>query len=204
MKNYKQKVEKSSSKTVIVFIILITILMGIVIGLSFMLFKVVQSSNKDSIVKTGTVSMTYTENTNEFSIENALATSDEMGKVASKKNEYFDFSVSSEIVGKTTIAYEISAIKLASSTISDNNIHLYLEVEKNGTYIEVLKPSIFIPIRKKTEIGSPIGSMVLLKRSVSNKGVAKYRFRMWLAESATTMNEVQNCTVKINVYGKAK
>ena len=145
--------------------------------------------------------MTYTENMNGISIQDALPTSDEVGKKLNGKGEYFDFTIKSNIVN-SSITYEIAAIKDKSSTISDDSIKLYLEKQNSGTYEQVMEPTIFKSITKKSKIGSPKGSMVLYKLNRKKSGTDNYRLRMWIKEDAVVEMD-KSYTVKVNVYGKA-
>ena len=65
-------------------------------------------------------SMTYTENMNGISIQDALPTSDEVGKHLNGKGEYFDFTIKSNVVN-SSITYEIAAIK-------DKKVQQYLMI----------------------------------------------------------------------------
>ena len=145
--------------------------------------------------------MTYTENMNGISIQDALPTSDEVGKHLNGKGEYFDFTIKSNVVN-SSITYEIAAIKDKSSTISDDSIKLYLEKQNSGTYEQVMEPTIFKSITKRSKIGSPKGSMVLYKLNRKKSGTDNYRLRMWIKEDAVVEMD-KSYTVKVNVYGKA-
>ena len=207
--NSTQENKSNSSKFIFISVILVTILVILVLCLSFAAFKKATSedgtnSNNDSNGNGGInsrISMTYTENMNGISIQDALPTSDEVGKKLNGKGEYFDFTIKSNIVN-SSITYEIAAIKDKSSTISDDSIKLYLEKQNSGTYEQVMEPTIFKSITKKSKIGSPKGSMVLYKLNRKKSGTDNYRLRMWIKEDAVVEMD-KSYTVKVNVYGKA-
>lgn len=207
--NSTQENKSNSSKFIFISVILVTILVILVLCLSFTAFKKATSedgtnSNNDSNGNGGInsrISMTYTENMNGISIQDALPTSDEVGKKLNGKGEYFDFTIKSNIVN-SSITYEIAAIKDKSSTISDDSIKLYLEKQNSGTYEQVMEPTIFKSITKKSKIGSPKGSMVLYKLNRKKSGTDNYRLRMWIKEDAVVEMD-KSYTVKVNVYGKA-
>ena len=138
---------------------------------------------------------------NGISIQDALPTSDEVGKHLNGKGEYFDFTIKSNIVNGS-ITYEIAVIKDKSSTISDNSIKLYLEKQNSGSYEQVMEPTIFKSITKKSKIGSPKSSMVLYKLKRKKSGTDNYRLRIWIKEDAVVEMD-KSYTVKVNVYGKA-
>lgn len=204
MDNKEVKEERNSSKRIIFLVILISILVLFVIGFSFSTFINSQEVKKENIVNSGTISMTYTEDINGIKIENALPISDSVGKVLSGTSEYFDFTVATKIKGNANIIYEIAAIKDKSSTLSDDNIKLYLEQQVSGTYREVFAPNKYTPLNTATEIGSPVGSMVLAQVSHNENAVDNYRLRMWISEDSVVDVESKAYMVKINVYGKTK
>ena len=207
--NSTQENKSNSSKFIFISVILVTILVILVLCLSFTAFKKATSedgtnSSNDSNGNGGInskISMTYTENMNGISIQDALPTSDEVGKKLNGKGEYFDFTIKSNIVN-SSITYEIAAIKDKSSTISDDSIKLYLEKQNSGTYEQVMEPTIFKSITKRSKIGSPKGSMVLYKLNRKKSGTDNYRLRMWIKEDAVVEMD-KSYTVKVNVYGKA-
>ena len=207
--NSTQENKSNSSKFIFISVILVTILVILVLCLSCTAFKKATSedgtnSNNDSNGNGGInskISMTYTENMNGISIQDALPTSDEVGKNLNGKGEYFDFTIKSNIVN-SSITYEIAAIKDKSSTISDDSIKLYLEKQNSGTYEQVMEPTIFKSITKRSKIGSPNGSMVLYKLNRKKSGTDNYRLRMWIKEDAVVEMD-KSYTVKVNVYGKA-
>lgn len=207
--NSTQENKSNSSKFIFISVILVTILVILVLCLSFTAFKKATSedgtnSNNDANGNGGInskISMTYTENMNGISIQDALPTSDEVGKKLNGKGEYFDFTIKSNIVN-SSITYEIAAIKDKSSTISDDSIKLYLEKQNSGTYEQVMEPTIFKSITKRSKIGSPKGSMVLYKLNRKKSGTDNYRLRMWIKEDAVVEMD-KSYTVKVNVYGKA-
>lgn len=196
----EEKEEKNSSRKILILLLIITLLVVIVISLSFAAY-IEDNGGIDNEIHTGSISMKYTESKNGISIENAMPTPDEVGKVMSGENEHFDFNVTSNVVGDSLIEYEIAAVKDNSSTIADKDIRLYLEEQKSGTYVESVAPTKFIPEVKETKIGTKAGEMLLKKVSKKSSGTDYYRLRMWLSEDAP-IESIRSYTVKIVVYGK--
>lgn len=207
----KEQEDKNYSKKIFILLLLVTLLVVFVISFSFAVF-VKTEEGVDNTIESGEISMNYLEKTNGISIENAMPTSDEVGVKQLGENEYFDFTVNSKLVGDVKIVYEIAAIKDVNSTIPDNEIRLYLEQEKSGTYTKVMEPKNFIAESKDTKIGTPKGAMVLKKVTKEReeddsdklvKYVDNYRLRMWLGENAS-ISDVRTYAVKVNVYGKTE
>lgn len=197
--------EKKKTKylygSIILLLIIVTILVLLTITVSFIVYKKALQDDNSNVITTSSVSMTYTEDNNGISITNALPTADDTGKKLNGDGEYFDFTVKTTIPNNTDISYEIAAIKNPKSTINDNNIRLYLEKQVSGSYVEVMKPTNFTPIKSKSNIGSPIGSMVLLNLKKNSSAVDNFRLRMWLDQDAN-VESGKTYMVKVNVYGR--
>jgi len=190
--------EKRDSKKIVIPILGVAVLLIAVIGISFAVFNFTGIGSKQNSVTTGTLVMTYTENTNGITLTNAMPMTDTAGKVSTNSNEKFEFTVSASITGTAVINYEVAAIKDASSTLLDSEVKLYLE--KNGS--EVLAPKNFTPIASATTVGSPAGSMLLDSGTFTTSATNNYVLRMWVAESTVITDVVKTYTVRINVYGK--
>lgn len=206
-----EQLDRNYSKKILMSLLLVTLLVVFVISFSFAVFVKTEDGISNTI-QSGEISMNYLEKTNGISIENALPTSDKAGMAQLGENEYFDFIVNSKLVGDIKAIYEIAAIKDENSTIPDNEVRLYLEQEKSGTYTKVMEPTNFIPSPNDTEIGTPKGAMVLMKvvkkrDKKKDERVARYadnyRLKMWLGQNAV-VGPNKTYTVKINIYGKTE
>lgn len=197
-------VKDNSSKQILLSVLGVAILVVAVVGVSFAAFTFTGTGTKENRISTGTISMTYSEDTNGIFITNALPTEDEAGKVLTGEKEKFDFTVSSAIEGTATIDFEIAAAKDPSSTIADNNVKLYLERKTGGSYTSVKEPTAYTALTADSALGTPAGSMVLYSGSHTSTTVDNFRLRMWLSSDAVVNPDViQTYTVKVNVYGKA-
>ena len=93
------------------------------------------------------------------------------------------------------------------ASLEDNEVKLYLEkaVDPDTAYQQVLAPSNFLPIESQSEVGTPLGSMILDSGAFYNEGttIHNYRLRMWVDESAIIPSgESRKYGVKVNVYAK--
>ena len=192
---------KEYSRKIIISLVIVIILVLLVVCLSFSAYIKIEQNKQTNSNNKSNVSMTYTESTNGISIEDASPMSDDIGIKLSGQNEYFDFTVSTKTNNKNKVTYEIAAIKDKNSTISDNDIRIYLEKQINGSYEEVMKPKAFNPIDVNSEIGSPKGSMILKSVETSTNSTDNYRLRIWLSDKAN-IQDVKTYAIKINVYGK--
>ena len=150
--------------------------------------------------------MTYTETDNIIQIDGALPTTDKTGTVQLKAGEYFDFNISSTIVGNVNINYEISAKEVGESTIAGSNIKLYL-TKLNGSEEEpLMTPETYHEeAEENTYTGRPAGEMSLYKGSMNSSENNNYRLRMYVDENYNPQGDGGGLTfsVRINVYGLA-
>ena len=191
----------------IVMIVLIVVMLLAIIGVSYAAFNYSKTGTKLNSITTGSITMSYTESDSIISIDKALPTRDETGKVRLKEGEYFDFTVSSEIVGDININYEISAKDVTTSNrkIDGSNIKLYLTRLTDNGEEELMSPETYNEeINANSYTGRPTGEMSLYQGSMSSSESNRYRLRMWVDEKYNPQDDGGNLSfsVKINVYGK--
>ena len=103
------------------------------------------------------------------------------------------------------IDYEISIKKDPTSTIADDKVRIYLEKQKSGTFTKVFEPNQYVPLTEKSDIGTPVGSMVLFKDVSKKDSSDNYRLKVWVSDtSGLDSTQLSNYTVSIDVYGKAR
>ena len=201
--NYNDDImKKESNNKVFVVIICLLIFIFMVIGVS--MATVTYTREKDSVntISTGNVSLNYTENTNGIDITNAYPMADDVGRTLTDENQYFDFSINASISGNVVANYEIAAEKVENSTLSNDEVKLYLEKETNNSYEEVMAPKHFTPLTKSTELGTMAGTMLLDSGSVSKTTTINYRLRMWV-DSNTVVSELEkNFGIRVSIKAK--
>ncbi len=64
--------------------------------------------------------------------------------------------------------------------LEDNEVKLYLEraIDPETTYSEIMSPANYIPRDGQSEVGPPVGSMILDTGTFSNEGVTIYNYRL--------------------------
>lgn len=203
MGNNNELKEENKGKLYFTLIALLLIVL-LVIGISVVTVTFSKKGDRVNTITTGNISLDFTEDNNGITITNAMPTTDMTGKKLSKSGEYFDFSIISNLTGYANITYEISAVKISSSTLDNNDVKLYLEKKKSGIYTEVMKPTKFIPLSSKSDIGSEEGTMVLYKETVNKTKTDNYRLRMWLSDTAEIDNISRTFTVQVAVHAIVK
>ena len=196
---------KNREKLIIVALILVMIVS--IIGVSYAAFSYSKTGTKVNSITTGSITMSYTESDNVISIDKALPTTDETGKVRLKEGEYFDFTISSEIVGDININYEISAkdVTTADRKIDGSNIKLYLTRLTDDGEEELMTPETYNEESSANSYtGRPANEMSLYTSSMNSSETNNYRLRMYVDEEYNPQGDGGNLSfsVKINVYGK--
>ena len=201
--NYNNDIiKKESNNKIFIVIICLFIFIFMVIGVSMATFTYTKEKDSVNTISTGNVSLNYTENTNGIDITNAYPMSDEVGRTLTDENQYFDFSIDASIKGDVVANYEIAAEKVENSTLSNDEVKLYLEKETNNSYEEVMAPKHFTPLTKSTELGTMAGTMLLDSGSVSKTTTINYRLRMWV-DSNTVVSELEkNFGVRVSIKAK--
>ena len=193
----------------IIIIVLLIVMVIAVIGVSWAAFNYSATGTKLNSITTGSITMSYEETDNTISLTGALPTTDETGMVRLNDGEYFDFSVSSKIVGDVNIYYEISAKDLTDSgvrKIDGSNIKLYLtKLSDDGTEEELMTPETYNEEASANDYtGRPSGEMSLYTSSMNSSESNKYRLRMYVTEEYNPQGDGGGLqfSVQINVYGK--
>ena len=191
-------------ENIIIIVVLIVMVISI-IGVSYAAFRFSQTGNTPNTITTGSITMTYTESSNTISINGALPTTDKTGMVRLNEGEYFDFTVSSEIVGDVNINYEISAKEVGESTIDGSNIKLYLTKLNGESEEELMSPRTYSEEdTSNSYTGRPTGEMSLYTSSMNSSESNRYRLRMYVDEDYNPQGDGGNLSfsVQINVNGK--
>ncbi len=191
-------------------IIMCLLLIVVTIGVTYAAFTFSKEGTVENTLETGTVVLTYTEGKTGITLNEAYPMSDEQGKLLMGENNVFDFTVQANLSRRVPIGYEVTAVKIPitdMTPLEDDEVKLYLEraIDPDTTYQEILAPTHFLPRDEQSEIGSPIGSMIIDSGMFINKGITlhHYRLRMWVDEDADLASGVaKKYGVKINVYAK--
>ncbi len=196
--------KRNSSKQILLSVIAIAILIIAVVGVSFAAFTFVGQGTQENTISTGTIAMTYNEEDAGISITNAMPMTDAAGKAQTADEAVFEFTVGATISGNANIAYEISAIKnTVTSTLTDDEVRLYLASVASSTETEVMAPANFTPIASASPTGTPAGAMILTSGNITATQSTNYVLKMWIDEGYISGADAESFTVTVNVYGSA-
>lgn len=204
--------EQTESKKILLSVLAIAILVIAVVGISYAVFVFTIDSKKEHIIKTGTISMSYTEGmTNIMTITNAIPTEDEVGI---KQKEYFDFQISTKISGLTEVDYQIVAKNVTRAeknsqeqkslepSLEEKYVRIYLEKQQESQYKQVLEPTNFNDLNsiQNDETTKLLYSGKFENNTAKEKNYTdRFILRMWLGTDFED-NEVQKIfKVKVDV-----
>ena len=198
--------ENNNSKQMILSILGVVILVVAVVGVSFAAFSYSKTGEQVNTITTGTITMSYSEDTNGINLINALPMTDEQGKALAGENNVFEFTVGATITGTTTINYAVTATKEADSTLDDTAVKVYLTDITSGGDTEVLAPTKVSALTKtgsSEASGAPNGQYKLTTGTFTSTTTRKYRLRMWVAEDYSSLSTSGTYKLRVNVYGAA-
>ncbi len=199
-----------NKKKIIISSVLLLLLVMVTIGVTYAAFTYSKKGTVENTIETGTVTLTYTEGKTGITLNDAYPLSDEKGKTLTGEDNVFDFTVQANLSRTMSIGYEVTAVKIPitdMTPLEDTEVKLYLEraIDPDTIYSEVFAPSNYVPRDNQTEIGSPVGSMILDTGTFTESGttIHNYRLRLWVDEDAEIPNgESRKYGVRINVYAK--
>ena len=192
---------KTRKELVIIGLMLLLIIA--IVGVSYAAFRFTGEGQRVNTITTGSITMTYEETSNTISLNGVLQTTDATGKAL---NDYFDFTVSSQISGDVNINYEISAKDVTTSErkIDGSNIKLYLTRLTDDGEEGLMIPETYNEEESSNSYtGRPSGEMSLYTSSMNSSESNNYRLRMWVDEDYNPQDDGGNLefSVQINVYG---
>lgn len=126
------EIRENSQKKVLLSVLGVAILVVAVIGISFAAYSATRYSAENTI-STGTLMVSYQEDSNAINITNAMPLSDDLGKAMTEDTEMFTFSVSTKATDAISVPYTISLTPSAGNTLTNAQIKAYLT--KDGTAI---------------------------------------------------------------------
>ena len=192
---------KTRKELVIIGLMLLLIIA--IVGVLYAAFRFTGEGQRVNTITTGSITMTYEETSNTISLNGVLPTTDATGKAL---NDYFDFTVSSQISGDVNINYEISAKDVTTSErkIDGSNIKLYLTRLTDDGEEGLMIPETYNEEESSNSYtGRPSGEMSLYTSSMNSSESNNYRLRMWVDEDYNPQDDGGNLefSVQINVYG---
>lgn len=210
-KNTKKKQEELNKKQEennrkrVYALLAVLILIIILTGISYAVFQFTGKSDANTI-KTGIITMSYSEAENGIFLDNALPLSDTTGKALSGNREYFDFTVSTGTSRTLNIPYEIN---VTPGTVTVDDTHGALKNDQVKVYLsdqaenQIVAPKLISTLEAST---LRTGSLVLYKKTNNpadaRQVVDNYRLRIWIdgdIDVTSIQGKSYSYSLKVNV-----
>ena len=195
---------KNKSKSVLLTIVAIIILLIAVLAVSYAAFYYSKNGEEINKVLTGTITMSYSENNNGINLFDAFPTTDAVGMALSGTNQYFDFTVSASMSGNTIVDYVVAGVKVQdNSTLPDEGVKVYLTSIDGNRESQVVAPTKISNLKSTNNISYvPDNQYIILQDNFTETGSRSYRLRMWVASDyVLPEEESMSYALRINVYG---
>ena len=199
----ERKEQNTNDKSkVVLSIVLVVLLLISVVGVTYALFTYSKEGQVRNTVTTGSITFSYTESSNGIYLENAMPTSDEVGKKLDRSennNGYFDFNVSCKIAGTSRIQYEVYTMKQkVENEIEDKYVKIYLTDGTTDNPISGYDVDIPTYNSLKKSISDESGKQ-LYYGSFTSSGIQTFRLRMWLSDKYNVPSVSEQFKIKVNV-----
>jgi hypothetical protein len=191
--------EDNSSKKILLTVLGVAILIVAVVGISFALFTSNDNVTGENTIKSGTVTMSFSEKTNGITLSNALPMSEaDALQQLTKDGDYFDFDVVTKTSkAGTVIPYKVSVAKI-SGDLTDDQIAINLQkLGTDGNYTSIVSG------KKVSEMANGV-----IVDATDNAGTASgktdsYRLRIWIAgdQDASAIASDSKYSLRVNVNG---
>lgn len=200
MKNKKNK----CSRRVLISSVLIILLVIIGIFSTMYIYTTAPKTIVTEKVEGGSINLNYNDDYCGLTFSNLGLFSDANGMNSNIADLYFDFTIVTELEEAQKISYEISIVPDKKSTIDDKYVKVYLEKQNSGTFTSILNPTFVDLSTKKSELGTPKGSMVLYSEEKTKSTTDNYRLRLWVSdENQISLTPEDILSYKVVVNGKA-
>lgn len=207
--HYSTEKVLDNKKRVILSVLSVLLLIVAVLGVTYAVFVYIGTGSVKNTITTGTITFTYTSDTNGISITNAEPILDSKGKIiqAQESNNgiaqgYFDFTVSATLAGTATINYEVNATydTTETSLLDPQFVKVYLTDGKTTETAMAGYTGSSVPTYSSlTNSTITTGAKKLYQGSFSTTGSQKFRLRIWVADNYTINDVSKTFTMRVNV-----
>ena len=186
----------------------IVLLFVITIGVTYAFFSYVKDGSTENTIKSGSITFLYDEinqSGNSIGIEDALPTSDTLGK---QQTNYFNFKIVSTASTTTSIPYEITLRQKQGTDNIGDKVKVYLsKIDSYNSQVNNEEEVVTSMFSDLTTVTHNNYSEKLLHSDIvpaSNTRYEQYyRLKMWLDASTNLSSENyanKTFTVMVNVY----
>lgn len=202
----EDKEYKNDSRSVLLMVLGVAILVVAVIGVSFAAFSASKATNNINTLTTGAISMAF-QDTTYIDIDNAMPISDQEGMALTGNYNTMKFTVSANVSGSTKIDYVISAVDVTDD--EGNKLpEEYLKIYMTGKGSLITTPALYSSLKTVNHDGQE--DKVLAESSfVTNANSAQeykneYELKMWIDEKAIIGKDPKTFKIKVRLDAEQK
>ncbi len=201
----------NEKKKLVISILGVILLIIAVVSISYAAFNYSKTGQTINSITTSTIVMNYTEKENGIRLVDAVPMEDANGKVLTGAGNVFDFTVSANISGETTINYAITGSKVEGTTLPDHAVKVWLtsaddaiiELDGVSSLTDDAKKISELRLTSNDASGAPNNQYILKTGVITSSEVTNYRLRMWIASDYQLKeDQVETYKLRVNVYGK--
>lgn len=202
----EDKEYKNDSRSILLMVLGVAILVVAVIGVSFAAFSASKATNNINTLTTGAISMAF-QDTTYINIENAMPISDQEGMALTGDYNTMKFTVSANVSGSTKIDYVISAVDVTDD--KGNQIpEEYLKIYMTGEGSLISTPTLYSDLTTVEHDGKT--DKVLAKSSFVTDAKSaqeyknEYELKMWIDEKAVIGKDPKTFKIKVRLDAEQK
>lgn len=197
---------KNDSRSVLLMVLGVAILVVAVIGVSFAAFTASNVRSKVNTLTTGSISMAF-QDTTYIDIYNAMPMSDKEGMALTGDYNTMKFSVSANVSGSTTIDYVISAVDVTDGTGKKIPAE-YLKIYMTGEGSKISTPALYSnldTIKHETSTDKVLAKSSFVTNSSSAQEYKhEYELKMWIDQKTVIGSEPMTFKVKVRLDAEQK
>lgn len=197
---------KNDSKSILLMVLGVAILVVAVIGVSFAAFMASKATSNVNTLTTGAISMAF-QDTTYIDIYNAMPISDEEGIALTGDYNSMKFTVSANVSGSTKIDYVISAVDVTDE--NGNKIpEKYLKIYMTGEGSLISNPSLYSNL-ETIEHDDKTDKILARSSFVTSMNTAQeykneYELKMWIDEKAVIGKDPMTFKMKVRLDAEQK
>lgn len=202
----EEKQYQNDSRSILLMVLGVAILVVAVIGVSFAAFAASRTTSKINTLTTGAISMAF-QDTTYIDIQNAMPISDQEGMALTGDYNSMKFTVSANVSGSTKIDYIISAIDVTDP--NGNKIpEEYLKIYMTGDGSKIAIPALYSNL--ETIKHENRDDKVLARSSfVTSENAAQeykheYELKMWIDKKAVIGKDPMTFKIKVRLDAEQK
>ena len=177
-----KKINLEKHKNKILCIIVLMVILCIV-GISYAMYTFIGTGTKENVITTGQIVVAFSEKNN-IKIEKRYPETDASGITNTDSNSMMEFTVSSDIIGDTTINYVVGLVEIEEGeTLTTEDIKIYLTKDGNVSNGFNEGEGRTIKSFEDSKVNRYMDSYVVANNTITGKNTHTYTLKAWIDEN---------------------